>query len=99
MAKTFYTDYALHSFKYYTRNTNPVFYSDVDKENWKAADKSLSIFLAEDRKIIFAVFKNNNSIATAVKNTAYHYGISEKAVWNLVKKAERLFAQHRGLIK
>jgi hypothetical protein len=95
----FYTDYARHCLRFYTRNlTASRFKSEVDKRNWLACVSAFKAYSERDRNILVSVYSNFDTLADNVYETAKKYNINQSLIWDMMKDIERKIAKKRGLI-
>lgn len=95
----FYTDYARHCLRFYTRNLNASrFKSEVDKRNWLACVSAFKAYSERDRNILVSVYSNFDTLADNVYEAAKKYNINQALIWDMMKDIERKIAKKRGLI-
>ena len=95
----FYTDYARHCLRFYTRNLNASrFKSEVDKRNWLACVSAFKAYSERDRNILVSVYSNFDTLADNVYEAAKKYNINQSLIWDMMKDIERKIAKKRGLI-
>ena len=99
-SKYFYTDYAVHSLRFYARYPNiEIFKTDVDKINWNTARDVIQSMDKKERDIILSLFEIKDiHIADAVTEVCEKYRIPVKEVRRLKEKCTLDFAKKRGLI-
>lgn len=98
LSKTFYTDYVRHMARFYFRSNLGLrqnFKSDVDAENWKSCHNAAKDF---DKNILIRVYEPRDEIENNVKATAVFFNVSEKTLWDTVRRFEEMVARKRGLI-
>ena len=98
LSKTFYTDYVRHMARFYFRSNLGLrqnFKSDVDAANWKSCHNAAKDF---DKNILIYVYEPRNEIEENVKATAVFFNVSEKTLWDTVRRFEEMVARKRGLI-
>lgn len=98
LSKTFYTDYVRHMARFYFRSNLGLrqnFKSDVDAANWKSCHNAAKDF---DKNILIGVYEPRNEIEENVKATAVFFNVSEKTLWDTVRRFEEMVARKRGLI-
>ena len=98
LSKTFYTDYVRHMARFYFRSNLGLrqnFKSDVDAANWKSCHNAAKDF---DKNILICVYEPRNEIEENVKATAVFFNVSEKTLWDTVRRFEEMVARKRGLI-
>lgn len=98
MSKAFYSDFANHCLRFYTRHKNPTFNSEADKRNWEVCDELLSKYEDREREILTFVYFEGDTIPDNVYKISTAKGISQDNVWKLVNEIERNIAYERGLI-
>lgn len=95
----FYTDYARHCLRFYTRNLNASrFKSEVDKRNWLACVSAFKAYSERDRNILVSVYSNFDTLADNVYEAAKKYNINQSLIWDMMKDIERKIAKKRGLL-
>ena len=98
LSKTFYTDYVRHMARFYFRSNLGLrqnFKSDVDAANWKSCHNAAKDF---DKNILIRVYEPRDEIENNVKATAVFFNVSEKTLWDTVRRFEEMVARKRGLI-
>lgn len=98
LSKTFYTDYVRHMARFYFRSNLGLrqnFKSDVDAANWKSCHNAAKDF---DKNILICVYEPRDEIEENVKATAVFFNVSEKTLWDTVRRFEEMVARKRGLI-
>ena len=98
LSKTFYTDYVRHMARFYFRSNLGLrqnFKSDVDAANWKSCHNAAKDF---DKNILIRVYEPRDEIEENVKATAVFFNVSEKTLWDTVRRFEDMVARKRGLI-
>ena len=98
LSKTFYTDYVRHMARFYFRSNLGLrqnFKSDVDAANWKSCHNAAKDF---DKNILICVYEPRDEIENNVKATAVFFNVSEKTLWDTVRRFEEMVARKRGLI-
>lgn len=98
LSKTFYTDYVRHMARFYFRSNLGLrqnFKSDVDAANWKSCHNAAKDF---DKNILIRVYEPRDEIEENVKATAVFFNVSEKTLWDTVRRFEEMVARKRGLI-
>lgn len=98
MSKAFYSDFANHCLRFYTRHKDPVFHNEVDKRNWEVCEEVLSKYPDREREILTFVYYEGDTIADNVYKIALAKGVAQDSVWKLVNALEREIALQRGLI-
>lgn len=98
LSKTFYTDYVRHMARFYFRSNLGLrqnFKSDVDAANWKSCHNAAKDF---DKNFLIRVYEPRDEIEENVKATAVFFNVSEKTLWDTVRRFEEMVARKRGLI-
>ena len=98
LSKTFYTDYVRHMARFYFRSNLGLrqnFKSDVDAANWKSCHNAAKDF---DKNFLIRVYEPRDEIENNVKATAVFFNVSEKTLWDTVRRFEEMVARKRGLI-
>ena len=98
LSKTFYTDYVRHMARFYFRSNLGLrqnFKSDVDAANWKSCHNAAKDF---DKNILIRVYEPRDEIENNVKAAAVFFNVSEKTLWDTVRRFEEMVARKRGLI-
>lgn len=98
LSKTFYTDYVRHMARFYFRSNLGLrqnFKSDVDAANWKSCHNAAKDF---DKNILIRVYEPRDEIENNVKATAVFFNVSEKTLWDTIRRFEEMVARKRGLI-
>ena len=98
MSKPYYTDYVRHALRFYTRNSNPTFNTDVDKKNWYACHNAIKQYSDKDKEILISIYSGYDTLADEVYNTAKKYQINQNLIWDLMKDFERKVGKRRGLL-
>lgn len=99
MNRPFYSEYARHCLRFYSRNADkPRFNTEVDKNNWYACHKALERYSDQDKGIIIRVYALYDTIADNVYEVAKEYEIDQNIIWDLLKEIERSVAKKRGLL-
>ena len=100
MSRTFYSEYVKHALRFYSRNclAQPVFKTDVDKENWISCHKVIDKYNEKDRDILLSVYSGFDTLPDEVYNASTKYGIEQNYIWDMMKEFERKIAKKRGLI-
>ena len=99
MNRPFYSEYARHCLRFYSRNTEkPRFNTEVDKNNWFACHRAIDRYSDRDKDIIIRVYALYDTIADNVYEVAKEYQIDQNIIWDLLKEIERGVARKRGLI-
>ena len=98
--KPYYEDYANHAFRFYIRNPvfNPGSMSKASCEMWKSCDEVMNGLTDKERTIMVAVFRSKKPMIDSVKLVAYNSHCTENAVWQLLNRTAKAFAEKRGLI-
>lgn len=98
MSKVYYTDYVRHALRFYTRNGNPEFHTEVDKNNWYACHNAFKGYSDKAKAILVSVYSGYDTLADEVYNTAKKYQINQNQIWDMMKEFERKVAKRRGLL-
>ena len=98
MSKAFYSDFANHCLRFYTRHENPTFNSEADRKNWEVCRETLAEYPEKDREILFFVYHEGDTVADNIYQICKQKGIEQDGIWKLVNGLERTIAQKRGLI-
>ena len=98
MNKPYYTDYVRHALRFYTRNPNPTFHTEVDKNNWYACHNAFKPYSDKDKEILISVYSGYDTLADEVYGAAKKYQINQNLIWDLMKDFERKVAKRRGLL-
>ena len=98
MSKPYYTDYVRHALRFYTRNPNPTFNTEVDKNNWYACHRAIEHCTDRDKDILLRVYGLYDTLADNVYEVAKMYSIDQNIIWEMMKDFERSVAKKRGLI-
>lgn len=98
MPRTFYSDYVNHCLRFYARYPKPIFYNEVDKNNWQACDKALTEFTEDDRKMLLGIYADGDTIADNVYKIATERNIKQDSIWKLLNNLEHKVAESRKLI-
>lgn len=99
MNRPFYSEYVRHALRFYTRNlTQPVFKTEVDKNNWFACQVVLSNYPEIDREILIEAYSGYDTLADNVYEVAKKRGINQAIIWDEMKEVERDIAKERGLL-
>lgn len=99
MNRPFYSDYARHCLRFYSRNTEkPRFNTEVDEKNWYACNRAMDSFSDRDWGIILRVYSAYDTIADNVYEVAKAFNLDQNIIWDLMKKVERVVAKKRGLL-
>lgn len=98
--KQFYDEFAAHAFRFYARN--PVVahcdLSAADLANWEACDAVYRESNSISRDIIMGVFASKAPMAESVATISKRIKVNENVVWRAISRAQRSFAQKRGLV-
>ncbi len=94
----FYSEYARHCMKFYTRHPQPQFRNEVDRMNWRACESAVRKCTENERAILRSVYGRGDTIADNVYQTAKAFGVEQNLVWKLIKEVERRVAKRRMLI-
>lgn len=98
MSKAFYSDFANHCLRFYTRHKDPEFRTEADKRNWEVCEEVLSKYQDREREILTFVYFEGDTIADNVYKISLAKGVTQDTVWKLVNGVEREIALQRGLI-
>lgn len=98
MPRTFYTEYVNHCLRFYTRYTNPIFTSDIDKQNWLVCHEALKTLSNENKEIIFSIYRDRDTIPNNVYRVSKEKGIKRDDIWQMMISLEYDIAKRRGLI-
>lgn len=98
MASSHYSEYVNYYLRFYTRNSNPVFYSEVSKLNWEICDKVLSNLPTEEREIVMSVYQQTCFLGEAVERISRERKMSNKTVWRIINDTTYKVAKERGLV-
>ena len=99
MNRPFYSEYARHCLRFYSRNTDKHrFNTEVDKNNWYACHRAMDRYSDKDKEIIIRVYALYDTIADNVYEVAKEYEIDQNIIWDLLKEIERGVARKRGLL-
>ena len=98
MSKAFYSDFANHCLRFYTRHKEPEFRTEADKRNWEVCEEVLSKYADREREILTFVYFEGDTIADNVYKISLAKGVTQDTVWKLVNGVEREIALQRGLI-
>lgn len=96
--RTFYSEYVNHCLRFYVRHPNPKFHSAADKNNWLACKDALEGFTDKERDLLTAIYRDGDTVADNVYQTAKLNGMKQDTVWKLVNELERKMAKRRGLL-
>lgn len=96
--RTFYSEYVNHCLRFYVRHPNPKFHSAADKNNWLACKDALEGFTDKERDLLIAIYRDGDTVADNVYQTAKLNGMKQDTVWKLVNELERKVAKRRGLL-
>ena len=66
MSKAFYSDFANHCLRFYTRHKEPEFRTEADKRNWEVCEEVLSKYPDREREILTFVYFEGDTIADNV---------------------------------
>lgn len=99
MNRPFYSEYARHCLRFYTRNlTTSTFNTTVDEDNWYACRRAIARFTEDEKNIIVRVYALYDTIPDNVYEVSNLYQIDQNIIWDLLKRVERTVAKERGLI-
>lgn len=98
MSKTFYSDFANHCLRFYTRHSNPEFQNEADKRNWEVCRETLAEFSEKEREILTFIYYEGDTVADNIYRISLVKNIEQDKVWKLVNELERSIAIKRGLI-
>lgn len=99
MNRPFYSDYARHCLRFYSRNTDATrFNTEVDEKNWRACHRATDSFSDREREIVLRVYSAYDTIADNVYEVAKAFNLDQNIIWDLLKKVERVVAKKRGLL-
>jgi hypothetical protein len=100
MSRTFYTDYVRHALRFYSRNcdTQPLFKTQADKENWLSCHNILKSLTPKDKGLLISVYSGHDTLADEVYNTSKKFNVDQNIIWDLMKDIERKIARKRGLM-
>lgn len=96
--RTFYSEYVNHCLRFYVRHPNPKFHSAADKNNWLACKDALVGFTDKERDLLTTIYREGDTVADSVYQTAKLNGMKQDTVWKLVNELERKVAKRRGLL-
>lgn len=96
--RTFYSEYVNHCLRFYVRHPNPKFHSAADKNNWLACKDALVGFTDKERDLLTTIYREGDTVADSVYQTAKLNGMKQGTVWKLVNELERKVAKRRGLL-
>ena len=96
--KSFYSDYAEHCMRFYSRYPHPKFRNFVDKQNWNACDYAIKLFTNDEQIILMRVYSEGDTIPDNVYHIAKEKDMQQDRIWNLVNELERKVAKRRGLL-
>ena len=98
MNRPFYTEYVRHCMRFYARNRNPRFNTEVDKNNWYACNQAIEGYTERDRDILLRVYCLRDTLADNVYEVAKAENLDQNIIWDMLKEFERAIATKRGLI-
>lgn len=96
--RTYYSEYVQHCMRFYVRHPSPKFRCDADKQNWKACDSALDGFTDKEKKLLIAVYTENDTLPDNVYKVATDNSIKQDTIWKLINELERRVAKRRNLI-
>ena len=73
-----------------------LYLGEQDNQDNLACHKALSMLLEGDAYIIRLVYSSTNSWEDTVRDIARSTGISQNAVWSIIRDFERLFNKYLG---
>lgn len=98
MSRAFYSDFANHCLRFYTRHDNPEFHNEADRRNWEVCEEVLSEYPNREREILTFIYFEGDTIADNVYRISLAKGVEQDSVWKLVNGIEKEIARRRGLI-
>lgn len=93
-----YAGCAKHAMKYYANHHSPVFRTEAERLDWQACEKALESMDENAQMILLEVYMGRDTFGDNVFDCAKKRGIDQKAVWVVINRFEKRFAQERGLI-
>lgn len=100
--KPCYEAYATRAFRFYTRtperNGRLCDLSQADAASYAACNETMLSIDVLSQEIVSSVYRMKAPITDAVANTARQFRIPESRVWHCLRRANRIFAEKRGLI-
>ena len=97
MRKTYYTDYARHCLRFYSRYPNKqVFDTDAEREDYASAYLALKD-CSKYRLLLIEIYGGRDTLEDNVYNASKAHEISQDKIWQLMAKVELEVAKARGL--
>lgn len=96
--KTYYDDYVHHCMRFFARNPQPTFQSEVDRLNWTACRDALNALTPQQQEILLGVYRERDAIPDNIFQVSRRHTVSQDSVWALVKQNARTVAKRRNLI-
>jgi hypothetical protein len=84
--------------RYYLNHPNPVFRTDVDRNNWFCAHEAFSSLDEKERLIITVYHLSKCNIEDVLYQIKERHDVSVKDVWGTFAKVEKDIAKARGLL-
>lgn len=99
MSKKFYSEYAQHCMRFYTRHPRSKYFKNfADRINWQSCDRALERFGDQDRRYLMDLYSQRDTLADGVYALSASKGIPQDYLWNLISDLEKRIAKERGLI-
>ena len=93
-----YSYYAYSAFRAYFLGSDQTEPTPAVKASHSACEAALSGLDEESTMLLRTVYSAPEGLADAIRKTTTDLRVRQNDIWTLVAKAERLFAQYRGLI-
>ena len=102
MRRKYYTDYAIHAMKMYTRalgtGEDHDLLTPAECMNWDAAVKTMGKFSDQERSVLLQLYEADGPFEERVSTVSQRFGFSELTVRHLSDRALKIFAMMRGLV-
>ena len=97
MRKTYYTDYARHCLKFYSRYPNKrLFNTEAEREDYLSAHMAFEVY-PKYRPMLIEIYGGRDTLEDNVYNASQTYGVAQDDIWHLMSKIELTVAKARGL--
>ena len=96
--KTYYDDYVHHCMRFFARNPQPTFQSEVDRLNWTACQDVLGRLVPTEQEILLSVYREKDTLADNIFRVSKRLCVSQDKIWMMVKQNARAVAKRIKLI-
>lgn len=93
--------YVDHCLRFYAKNRNPSFISEIEEANWNACKTALSHYSKDVKELVLAVYRLNSmsmSIGDCICIVSNKKDLPHRSIWNVIDDVRDEVAKARGLI-